>query len=187
MSVGRWAIPACGLLVLACGEQRLLVDYEIPPPRAGTPYGYLAVEVDPGETRNAKLIVKGTAMVTRAAEVPGEGVVVVRLPKGKWEIQVTGNPGEGDVIKFGGAKPADAPVAGRGPQWFPKKPIVVRVEKNRMTNAGRICAHAGCKSFWSAAEPPGLEAWAAANRLVIIDDPPEETVRNPNAPETGSK
>ena len=130
------------LLAVGCAEQKLNVVYEIPRPRAGVPYGWIAIEVEPGDTRNPKLIVKGTAMFTRATDVPGDGVIVVRVPKGKWEIQVTGNPGDGDVIKFGGAKPGLT--GGRSPQWFPRKPLVVKVERNRLTNAGRICAHRGC-------------------------------------------
>ncbi len=152
-----------------CGSKKLFASYEVPPPGASSPYGLLALDVEAGDTRRPILQFAQTGYIPRHIPVPRDGVVVVRINPGKWKVQVTGSPGEGDVIKFSG--PAKASGKARGPRFWPKEPIVVSVVASKLTNGGRLCAHQACKTVWSPFEASQFKAWADARRLVTYAGP----------------
>ena len=176
-------LAALALVLLAgCAEKALVVTYEVPPPRSGIPYGILCGDFEPGDTRNAELVISRTGMLTRSAPIPKDGPMCLRLPRGTWSVQVTGNPGEGDVIKFPGTIKPAAVTTGRMPAYWPKVPLEAQVEPNRLTWIGHLCAHCGCASTWQALEPPSVQAWRDARRLTPYLGPPE-----PEAPKKEEK
>ena len=162
-----------------CAGTKMFTQNAVPEPGASFPYGLVALDLETGDTRRPKILMKRTGYIDRYTKVRGDGVVVMRLNPGEWTMQITGNPGEGDVIKFAGRGKAQAKPPAKGPAWWPKKPIEVRVARNRLTWVGRVCAHRTCPTDWSATTNPAVDRWQTVRRLIRLNPPPASTPEKP--------
>ncbi len=161
-----------GLSLAACGTAPPI--REIPKPHTSIPYGYLALEVNIGNLKDARLVVSRAISIPRNTLIPNDGILVLKLPAGLWEVHVKGRPFKDQVVRFNKDVKA-SPKKERTllmKQW-PKKSLEVKVVKNRLTWVGRLCAHPGCEGHWSAFEHSALRAWEDQDRLLIYQ-PPEE-------------
>ncbi len=164
------AIAAIALLTLSCGSQPTFVERGVPTPGAGFPYGLLAIDVEVGDTRGARVMLARLGYTKRHIDVRRDGVVVVRMIPGEWEVQVVGKQAKSDVVTFGGRKTGDAPVTS-GPTAWPDKPLVLQIKRNVLTDAGRICAHGACASAWSESPYERFQAWRDVRRLEVYPGP----------------
>lgn len=164
------AVLASLVLFSSCGARKMVASYEVPRPGPITPYGLLLVEVEAGDTRRPALKLVQAGYQDRKVDVPGNGVVVVRVNAGDWEVQITGSPAPGDVITFSGSQAGGDGDASR-PRGWPEKPYEVRVRPGMLTNGGHLCAHRGCKTVWESFEHPKLEAWREARRYLESKGP----------------
>lgn len=175
-----------------CGGKRVMITHEIPEPGVSFPYGLVAFEVEAGDTRRAAIMLEQAGYFTRRVDIGRDGVVVARMRPGTWEVYITGIPGRGgDVIRFGGAAeptppPAEETDPSRPKKW-PEAPITIQVERNKLTLAGKFCAHRGCTTPWIAMNPePIHDEWMTQGRLLITDAPLPPPVQ-PESPEGSSE
>ena len=180
----RW-IPALLLLLLGCGPVETQVTRGIPTPGAGIPYGLLGLETDPGDTVGPRLVLERTGFVPREIRLEGHQTLTLRAAPGKWKVRITGKAGKGEAIRFHdrGAKPP--PVGSGGRTSWPSEPIEVQITRNKLTWAGRFCAHADCKAAWVATEPKALTPWRETRRLLVHAPPKKKKSECSRGPARG--
>lgn len=161
------------VLLAGCGGHDLRLNAGVPKPRVTVPYGMIAVELETGRTRNAKLRVKRLSFFTREVAIQHRKVVWFKLPSGDWRIDVMGDIVKPRVVSMSGYEDG-VRSDGKAASW-PEKPLVVTVKNNKLTNLGRICAHEGCKAHWQPSELPGLDPWKRMDRLITYKPPPKKT------------
>lgn len=159
-------------LLFGCGPRTPITMNEVPEPGASTPYGLMAIEVEVADTHKPQLTLKQLGYIDRAVTIHRGGTLVMRMRPGVWQVQVEGTPKKGDVIKLD-AKTETKPNLPRG---WPKEPLTVTISANKLTSAGRVCAHAGCKADWGYPTDPRLAAWKDVDRYleVVPPTPPDK-------------
>lgn len=176
----RWAALA-SLLALACAKPAWQVR-EVPPPGTSMPGGLLVVSVDVGSTQSAAILVESTGYVARRNPITSNGVYTLRLNPGDWRISVVGIPATAPTgVRFGDEVTTPVATGDRETHW-PVTPMPVTIVRNRLTNAGQLCAHTGCAQVWTPFEHPRLREWEDAGRYVEAVPPPEEEAPTPDEP-----
>jgi hypothetical protein len=158
--------------VMACGAEPALTIRDVPMPGVTMPYGLLAVDVEVGDTRGARLVLKALGYIDREVPVTSNGVYVLKMQPADWTVQVVGVPGRADVITFGGTESGGE--AASKPMGFPPSAVPVTVAKNRLSNAGHICAHRTCKDAWTPFDHPAFPEWERARRYEEAIPPSNE-------------
>ncbi|MFT5431662.1 MAG: hypothetical protein ACI9OJ_002359 [Myxococcota bacterium] len=154
-----------------------IAEHAIPTPTVSMPYGLVAVDVEIGKTQDAVLWVTADGFVDRVVRIAGDGVIVLRVNRGEWRIQVKGTDAAKEVVTFGG-KTSKTTTTGGGQKVWPPTPVQVLVKKRFITNGGRICAHSECKAPWSEYDDPAFDAWRNQERLLESVGPAPEAAES---------
>ncbi len=197
-SDGRWGAPLPSLCAGAerslirivlmaalaspwgCGAQPVQVVRDVILPGTSVPFGYMAFEVDLGDTRAGRLLMKAPGFIDREIPLPSSGPYTVRLQPGDWRIQVLGLPGSDDVVRFEtGATPSGAPLEEVG---YPKVAVPTPIGANRLTNGGRICAHRACTLPWRPFDHPNLSDWKRFKRYLEATPAPQPAPQESETP-----
>ena len=131
------------------------------------PYGLLVLDIELGDTPGAELVFTATGYVTRRVPVRADGVLVLRMNRGEWTVQLEGRPGGGDVVTFGTDDTTLKAGAKAGIKRWPASEYRVTIQRNKLTVGGKICAHSGCTSEWADFDDPMLDEWMRADRLLL--------------------
>ncbi|MBT9560318.1 MAG: hypothetical protein IV100_30105 [Myxococcales bacterium] len=169
-------------LALGCGAQPVQVVRDVIRPGTSVPFGYMAFEVDLGDTRAARLLMKAPGFIDREIPLPASGAYTVRLQPGEWRIQVVGLPGSDDVVRFDtAASPSGAPADDVG---YPEVAVPTPIGANRLTNGGRICAHRACTAAWRPFDHPNFSDWERFKRYLEATPAPESPPAESATPES---
>ena len=139
----------------------------VPRPGATMPYGLLVLDMELGDTTGAELVFTATGYVTRRVKVRADGVIVLRMNRGEWTVQLEGRPGKATVATFNDKKPTKRSGSKLGIKQWPTSPYRVTIQRNKLTSGGRICAHAGCTAQWTDFDDPLFDDWMRADRLLL--------------------
>ena len=139
----------------------------IPRPGATMPYGLLVLDIELGDTTGAELVFTATGYVSRRVPVRADGVMVLRMNRGDWTVQLEGRPGRSKVVTFDKEDPTLKRGSKVGIKRWPESKYSVTIQRNKLTAGGKICAHSGCASQWSDFDDPMLDEWMRASRLLL--------------------
>ena len=139
----------------------------VPRPGATMPYGLLVLDMELGDTMGAELVFTATGYVTRRVKVRADGVIVLRMNRGEWTVQLEGRPGKATVATFDDKKITKRSGPKLGIKQWPASPYRVTIQRNKLTNGGKICAHAGCAAQWTDFDDPLFDDWMRADRLLL--------------------
>jgi len=140
------------------------------------PYGLLVLDIELGDTTGAELVFTATGYVTRRVKVRADGVMVLRMNRGEWTVQLEGRPGTSKVVTFNKEDGTLKRGAKAGIKRWPESKFSVTIQLNKLTSGGKICAHSGCSSQWSDFDDPMLDDWMRSDRLLLttpVFDAPE--------------
>ena len=155
------------------------------------PYGLLVLDMELGDTMGAELVFTATGYVTRRVKVRADGVIVLRMNRGEWTVQLEGRPGKATVVTFDDKKTTKRSGLKLGIKQWPASPYRVTIQRNKLTNGGKICAHSGCAAQWTDFDDPLFDEWMRADRLLlttpVFGDPAEKNTEEEAVSDEGAE